>query len=98
MPAFLAYYTPMRTRDGQFHGGSPIVLVPASLLPLKPVWMEIVHELGEHDLLLVLPTAREAGRRAFEQVGHTFNTAGYCVTTISVERVLAYCQTVLDGA
>lgn len=98
MPAFLAYYTHMRTRAGTFHGGTPVVLVPAHLLPLKPVWMEIGQELGEHDVLLILPTARDAVRRACEQVGRTFSTAGYCVTTISVERVLAYCQTVLDGA
>lgn len=88
----------MHTGEGQFHGGTPIVLLPARLLPLKPMWMDIVDELGEHDILLILPTSREFVRRAFERIGRSFHTAGYCVTTITAERLVAYCQTVLDDA
>ena len=75
------------------------MLVPASLLSLKPVWMDIVRALGEKDLLLILPSAPDATlRRAFEQVGHSFRRAGYCVTTISAERLRGYDQTVLNGS
>jgi hypothetical protein len=88
----------MRSGDGQFQVGAPIVLIPARLLPLKPVWMGIVDELGQNDILLILPTSRDFVRRAFEHVGRSFHTAGYCVTTMSAERLLSYCQTVLNDA
>ncbi len=48
--------------------------------------------------LLILPTARDAVRRACAHVGRRFRIAGSCVTTISAERLLADCQTVLDSA
>ncbi len=84
--------------DGKFHGATPLVLVPANLLPLKAFWIGIVYELGENDRLLILPTARAAVRRACAHVGRSFRTAGSCVTTVSAERLLADCQTVLDNS
>ena len=77
---------------------APIVLVPANLLPFKAVWLDIVEDFGAGDVLLIVPTARAGVRRAVEQVGRSFLSAGYSVTTIAAERFRAYCQTVPDGS
>ncbi len=70
-----------------------IVLVPASLLPFKAVWQELMHDLGAYAVLIILPTAPASVRTAFERVGRSFVKAGYDVTTMSAERFRAYCQT-----
>ena len=77
---------------------APIVLIPASLLPFKAVWLDIVQDCGAGDVLLIVPTARADVRHAFEQVGRSFLNAGYSVTTIAAERFRAYCQTFPDGS
>ncbi len=74
-----------------------IALMPASLLPFKAVWEDIMRDLGEGEVLLIVPTARAVVRQACEQLGRSFLTAGYSVTTISAERFRAYCQTYPDG-
>ena len=57
----------------------------------------IVQDFGAGDVLLIMPTARAGVRRAFEQVGRSFLSAGYSVTTIAAQRFRAYCQTFPDG-
>jgi hypothetical protein len=47
--------------------------------------------------MLIVPTAR-AGVRSVEQVGHSFLSAGYSITTIAAKRFHAYCQTFPDGS
>ncbi len=74
-----------------------IVLVPASVLPFKAVWQDIVREFGEGEVLLIVPTAHAVVRQAYEQIGRSFLSAGYSVTIISAERFRAYCQTSSDG-
>ena len=77
---------------------APIVLVPASLLPFKAVWLDIMEDFGAGDVLLIVPTARASVRRAYEQVGRSFLSAGYSVTTLAAERFHAYCQTFPDSS
>lgn len=73
-----------------------IVLVPASLLPFKAVWLTIVRDLDATDILLILPTTPDFVRRAFERVARSFLQAGYSVTILSAERFREYCATFPD--
>ena len=62
-----------------------LALVPASLLPLKEQWQEVVNsKAGEH-VLIVLPRLEKRSRRVVEQVATQLREKGHTVTMLAAE-------------
>ncbi len=64
-----------------------LALVPASLLPYKEQWQQLVDQLPDGTTLIVLPVAESPQRTTLQMVARGLRAKGQSVTTVQADEV-----------